>query len=89
METEIKDRDEIYNIIFNNQPLSCDEIMEKMKDRPTYKQLLSTLWFGIPGIRIYRKSGQNGSLLPDTYFTPNKFSNKKQYNELVRRYKTK
>jgi hypothetical protein len=84
----MESNDEIYNIIFNNQPLSCEEIRGRMNDPPKYQQLLHILWFGIPGIRVYRKTGQHGHL-PEAYFTPNKFSNKEQYNELSGRYKPK
>ena len=75
---------EIYSIIFNNQPLSCEEISGKMKDPPEYEQLRVILWFRIPGIRVYKKEGTS-----ETYFTSNRFSKKEQYDDLRERYKKK
>jgi len=76
--------EEIYKIIYNNQPMSCAELHAIMKDPPPYKDLLNILWFHTPGIRVYK---QNISL--SAYFTPNKYSNPERYEQMLLKYKNR
>jgi hypothetical protein len=75
--------EQIYRVLFNNPPLSLEEIAQQIPNPP--ENLNYILWYKTPGIRIYRKF-KDSSLLEGFYFCPNKASNPQKYKSLKSLY---
>jgi hypothetical protein len=78
--------EQIYRLLFNNPPLSLEEITHQIPSPPDNLNYL--LWYNTPGIRIYRKYKDN-SLIPGFFFCPNQASDPSKYEALKKLYKHK
>lgn len=78
-------QDQVYTLLFNGPPLTAAQIESAIDDPP--QEVSKRLWWRVPGIRIYKRTLENGAIDPETYFAPNKASNPEKYRELLTKYK--